>query len=103
MAKNPVTASERRGILVVAALALLIIGTAFLTNRCDRSSLPTPPPEVKTVTLPDTLSPDSLQTAGKKIRKGGKNHTDSLRRKKKGRKGKAKKTYRTRSPLDEPV
>lgn len=106
MAKNPVTASERRGILVVAALALLIIATIFFVNRCVRSSESLPPPEVKIISLPDTVSSDSLPSKDKreKRKKRKKHESDTLRHKKKGSsKGKTKKFYRTRSPLDETV
>lgn len=35
MKKNPLTSSERRGVIVVAALALFITGIGLIFRQCD--------------------------------------------------------------------
>ena len=98
--KNPLTAAERRGIIVVAVIALLITGAGMLVKRCDR-----PDPEELKMNAPQVevlLSADSLNasdTIGRKKRKGRK-------KKKSARTGKMRAdtvSYHKRDPLDEIV
>ncbi|MBD5358625.1 MAG: hypothetical protein HDR88_16835 [Bacteroides sp.] len=99
--KNPLTASERRGILVVAAISLLITGCGWGVAMCGRSEAEEMTPEVEVL-----LHGDSLTSKGTTDKK-----SSTERGKKKGRrdsvsssvKKKDKKVYRKRSPLDEPV
>lgn len=100
MARHPVSASERRGIIVVAALALLITGSGIITSTCSLRNRHGHEPEITTLTLPS--SSDSLQ----KNDSGKSSKTDSLKKKgkkKKGNSSRTPKTYRKRNPLDETV
>ncbi len=98
MAKNPITASERRGIIAVAALALLITGAGLWLSRCGRQETTVTPEEVQ-ILLDGSSSGngykgDSLSIKDKSKKEG-----------KRGRNGKKKgnKSYRDRSHLDEHV
>lgn len=113
MAKQSITASERRGILVVAALALIITGSGFFLNRCKGDDIPPPPPEISIVSPADSLGTDSLKSGAKGSnargdkKRGGFHRNDSINRKDKrsrrSSKPKEKRTYHKRSPLDEPI
>lgn len=98
MMKNPVTASERRGILVVAALALAVTGCGFLMSLCNRGVPEVPPPEVEVLVRGDSVQgKDSRGKSGKRRKRNSKK--DSV-----GNAGnKAPKKYRRRNPLDEGV
>lgn len=108
MAKKSYSASERRGILVVAALALLITSSGFIISRCNQPDASEKLPQDKIQTI---VSPDS--TDNHKSASHNKELTPADSTKKKGKKGKRKKsgsshskdrkTYRKRSPLDEPI
>lgn len=96
--KNPLTASERRGILVVAAIALIITGCGWGISRCDRSEPDEPLPEIEVLVHGDSsLTQKEEEVTPKPKRKRRKAVNDSTSSKKK----KGKKVYRQRSPLDE--
>ena len=99
MSRSSYTASERRGIIVIAILALLFIGSGVTLSLCGR------PRELKKeipVVIEHPEMVDSLamsvreETAGKKKKERKKSGINSSV-------SKEKKTYRRRSPLDEPV
>lgn len=103
--KNPLTASERRGIIVVAAISLLITGAGMVVSRCDR-----PDPEELERNAPRVevlLSADSLQandTVTQKNRKTrGKGKTRGKKKSARTGKVRADSMYLTRNPLDETV
>lgn len=96
MKKNPLTASERRGILIVAGIALLLTGGGWIVSRCQRPPIDVSPQEVTILMHGDSLSSDKDKMQKKRKRKTRK---DSVSSKKK----KVKKTYRQRNPLEEPV
>ena len=98
MMKNPVTASERRGIIVVAVLALLITGGGWLVSTCRRQSPETVPPEVAVLVRGDSVGDGVGESSGKR-KKNRKDSTGSS----KSSKSKSPKTYRRRSPRDESV
>lgn len=108
------TSSERRGILILAILSLLITGVGLCVAYCDRPATTIEPKEVEVllrgeptyVTGTDSIARarrDSLQKLRKDslrtLRKDSlrKLRRDSFRKKSK----KAPKTYRRRSPIDE--
>lgn len=105
MAKNPLTSSERRGIVAVAALALLITGGGICLSRCGM-----PEPMVTPADVEILLDGTSLKNEGKDS-PAGKGKRDSAKRKrrqkndslsdKKNQKG--TRIYRKRSLLDENV
>ena len=103
MSRSSYTASERRGILAVAIVTLLIIaiglGVSVWQEKADAES------DIPTV----KEYPELIDSVAVKKRKEEK--VNSSKNKNKGRKKsktsanktKTKKTYRQRSPLDEPV
>lgn len=93
--KNPLTASERRGVIAIAALALLITAGGFLfsiSGSSDAQELPEP--TVETIVDGDTVKPE---------KPGRKKKEKKARKYKKASKKKQKKNYGRRNPLDEPV
>lgn len=113
--KNPMTASERRGILTVAAIALLIIGAGWLLSTCRYVATPPSPPEIETLVNGGSKSnsASSSDTSGSSKDKSDSKSSDksnSTNKKSKSRKDslsgsktKSTKTYRRRSPRDEEV
>lgn len=110
--KNPLTASERRGILIVAAISLLVTGGGMLINRCGRPDsglLEENVPQVEVLLSQDSLeaasSSDSAKSAKKRSKRKsartGKMRADSVSGSKKS--PKVKRVYRRRTPLDELV
>ncbi|MDE6444176.1 MAG: hypothetical protein K2K64_07140 [Muribaculaceae bacterium] len=101
MARHPVSASERRGILVVAALALLITASGIITSECSRIKTADQEPTMTVIDVKAGVESQDSAKAGTTVRK------DSLQGKGKKRKGssssRSPKSYRRRNPLDEPV
>lgn len=99
--KNVLTASERRGIIVVAALALLITGSGWVVSMCQRNMPDEEMPEVEVLVSGDSVIDVAGGVDGKseKTRKRKKERFDSLGNKS----SKTPKTYRRRSPRDESV
>lgn len=111
MKRHPITSSERRGLVALAIICMLVIGIGLGVSYCGRSSTPLEPPEVEVVYEPDSAEmarADSISKARRKARR------DSLRRVRRDSLRKARgtrsrssartpKTYRQRSPIDEPV
>lgn len=118
MAKNSYTSSERRGIIAIAALAILITVAGLGLSLCDRNNddVATTPSVYPMEAMADTIVFSDLKS-NKKTRENSKKKITSSReslnstkegshsRKKspKHKKEKQKKTYRQRSPLDEPI
>lgn len=111
MAFHPLSASERRGILVVAALSLLITGGGLCVSYCDRPQQVIDPHEVEVLMERDSLSEAQADSVAKVRRKSlQKQRRDSIRRAKGKMKNKSggsrkreEKVYRRRSPIDEPA
>lgn len=109
MAKNPLTSSERRGIIAVAALALLITGGGICLSRCGMPEPMVTPADVEILLDGTSLKNEGVDSV--KDSPAGKGKRDSAKRKrrqkndslsdKKNQKG--TRIYRQRSLLDERV
>ena len=94
MSHSSYTASERRGIILIAIVSLLILCAGVILSVCGRQ---TNLEEGEVIELPQMI--DSVRIK----------ETETIMKKKDGRKAsrsnktKSEKTYRRRSPLDEPV
>lgn len=64
------TASERKGIIAVAVVALAITGAGLLTARCNRGSVENevavPAFETETIMAPDSVKTDKERTGEKR-------------------------------------
>lgn len=98
MSRSSYTASERRGVLAIALVALLIIGLgagiSFFNNSAEAENEPL-------IVKEQPQMVDSMAMKDKKQKKDSK--SKSKKKSKSSPKTKTKKTYRQRSPLDEPV
>lgn len=102
--KNPVTSSERKGVLIVAAIALAVTGAGAVVARCDR-----PDPMASQEDIISILYSDSV--IGNESRRVESLNDDSTLPTSRGKQKKTKKqksqkkqtSYPDRSPLDEPV
>lgn len=96
MSFSSYTSSERRGILAVAFVSLVIIGLGlFFSIKNDR---PENIEEVGVVEMPELI--DSV---AKQKNKDLPSQRKGKQKASKPKKSKQKKTYRRRNPLDEPV
>ena len=108
MPSHPLTASERRGILIIAALALLITGAGLCVSHCGRSTPTIDSHDVEVLYRPDgKAQPDSIANLRKGSRKStrkdsGRGSSKSTRMHQ-GTSKKSQKVYHRRSPRDEEV
>ena len=106
--KHPLTSKERRGLVAVAAAALLCIASGFIFRNCGSRNASSVPQVVivnnDSVTSPDaprdSVSEKSVTGTRKRNKKSG--DSEKRKRSRKAKKQKAEKVYPTRSPLDEP-
>lgn len=116
MSSHPFTSTERRGILIVAALSLLITGAGLFVSYCDRPASTIEPQDVEMLYKPDPVKAAYADSVAKAMRKARRDslrkvrrdslrnlRRDSLRRHGKMKSKRAVKTYRRRSPIDEPA
>ena len=99
MFNNSYTASERRGVIVIALIALLIMGIGAgvtLYNKSEGANERAP----KVVEYPEMI--DSVAVKEQKA-EPSKKKTSKTKSVSKKSTSKSKKVYRRRSPLDEPV
>ena len=109
--KNPLTSKERRGLVAVAAAALLCIGEGFIFRSCGSRNAGGAAEKVVIVdndSVWGAARGDSVEAAGDRqdsiVRKSRRSKSESSNGKR-GRgtkKQRAEKTYPSRSPLDEP-
>lgn len=103
MGRNTITSSERRGIIAIAFLALLIVGGGMVLSRCGGHESMMTQEEIEILLKSDSVprNDDSVKRGkGRNGRAGkGKNRKDTLNDKGK----KSGKTYRRRNFLEEPV
>lgn len=117
--KHPLTSKERRGLVALAAAALLCIGAGFIFRNCGSRNAPASVividnDSVKTEgtdTSKFSENPELLRKSEKtgKSRKSDKSGKDSVngkrarRAKRANKKTAPERTYPTREPLDEPI
>lgn len=96
------TSSERKGILIIAGIALAITGLglvfSFIGSNIGHEDNK---PEITTVINQDSVSSDENEMDDRQKNKKNKSDKKSSSGTKKS--SKPKKTYRTRNPLDEDV
>lgn len=106
--KNPLTSKERRGLMAVAAAALLCIASGFAFRNCSSRK----PASGATVTIVDEesvtgvrLDSASKDSISRKDRKNNKSESGNGKRSRrlKRQKSSSERNYPTRSPLDEPI
>lgn len=116
--KHPLTSKERRGLVAVAAAALLCIASGFIFRNCSsRDALRANPEDISIITNQDSLSTaeagqhvlsdkttdDNLSNGKRNRRIKRRNSSKSSGEKKqKNKKNKTPKTYPTRDPLSQP-
>ena len=100
------TATERRGVLAIAIIALLLIGAGVGISYFKGESLQKTPTVVE---LPEMIDSTTNEDTQKEVSISDRKNKPATNRKKKqtstkkSAKDGAKKTYRKRSPNDEPV
>ena len=81
MKKNPLTSSERRGVIVVAALALFITGIGLIFRQCDSKDDDISPADREILVDGDSLNnaaKESAEVNGKRARRKRRNRSDSV-------------------------
>lgn len=99
MTRSSYTASERRGMLAIALIALMIMGGGICMTLWNKSEAETEKPPV-VIEYAEVIDSVSLKEKEGKVTGKTSSRTKSTTKKSKN---KNKKTYRRRSPLDEPV
>ena len=93
---KPLTSSERRGVIIVAIVALLVTGLGAVVSYWGRPSIPENLEEVENLSQVDTVF--------EKTNKKSKRESSAAKKKKKKKTStKKRKTYSRRSPIDEEV
>lgn len=97
MSRSCYTSSERRGILLIAFIVLLLIASGVVLSLCGR-------PREKVEEIPVVVEHPELIDSTAMIQKGKEKANKTSRKKTAGKtRVKEQKVYRQRSPLDEPV
>lgn len=99
MSHSSYTASERRGIILIAVVSLILVGVGFGFTLCDRH--PSRDEAYPIVEQHDELIDSTAAPASKKEKDSKKSKKRKARES--SAKPSSKKTYRRRSPRDEPV
>ncbi len=108
--KHPLTSKERRGLVAVAAAALLCISSAFIFRNCSSHHYNSKGDSTGIVLEKDSLNSSNHSNNSKfsnhrsnRSDKSNKSYRSKNSNKKKGaKKEKTPKTYPTRDPLSEP-
>ncbi|MCH5223547.1 MAG: hypothetical protein J1E82_05850 [Muribaculaceae bacterium] len=100
MSAKSYTASERRGIIAIAVIALIIIGAGIGFSFFEKSNMQNDAEVVELKEAVDTLSNKKIPEVKSQKRKQGGSTKKAI---KKAKSKKSPKQFRRRSPLDEPV
>ena len=106
--KHPLTSKERRGLVAVAAAALLCICSGFIFRQCASRSVGSAPSSVimDADSLPKTAGRDSADAGRDSItgKSGGKKKStvSNGKRTRRAKRRNTEKTYPTRDPLSQP-
>lgn len=105
MGKRPVTSSERKGILAVAAIALIVTGIGLAASFADNHGDSDPAVTMQVIhqNILTTDSANSVNTDSLSTPNSNKKTKSSGRKKDSSSSGNQPKTYPRRSPLDEHV
>ena len=71
MARNPVTSAERRGVIALVAVTLLVTIAGFIHRSCVNSTLPPPSSPVPAIAPADTASASQPKDSHRRKRKKG--------------------------------
>ena len=97
MSHSSYTASERRGILAIAIIALLIIGLGAGMTVCNRNT-------ADAENIPVVVDhPEMIDTIAVKANREKKKKDNTKKKTSNSSSKKTNKEFRRRSPLDEPV
>lgn len=100
MARKQLTAAEKRGVLVLAAIVFIVIGAASLHN-CRRQTV-APVPDTSVASLaPDSIAEESSDSIRKRSHKKKKRSTSRRKRSRDTRKSSA--TYPSRDYLSDTI
>ena len=94
--KNGLTATERRGVIVVALVALIITAFGFFISKDQNENDTVMVEEVRVMAREDSVAEKEAKTSKKKSSK-------KSSKKKGGKSSAKKKQYGRRSPIDEEV
>lgn len=101
--KNPLTSKERRGLVAVAAAALLCVSSGFIVRNCTSfASMNTPDSHETPITdkaienKSESLAADTIVSKSKRKKSSGGRKTRKSKRKS------AEKNYPVRDPLSQP-
>lgn len=97
--KHPLSSKERRGLVAVAAAALLCIASGFIVRSCSHNALDNK--KSSTITTEKDSLDDASSNNHSKSHKSDKSHKTN-RAKKSKKSNKPKKSYPTRDPLSQP-
>lgn len=97
--KHPLTSKERRGLVAVAAAALLCIGSGFIFRSCSSHG----PISHSQVTVIDNDSVGVSRADSISGKSGKSSKSSKSEKSRKSKKPKSQKTYPSRSPLDQPI
>ena len=104
MSRNSYTASERRGVLAIALVVLLIIATGLgisLIGNGTSEEIEAAPVVKEYPEMVDSIAVETKKEKSDKNKKG--KQSNKKNKTKSAAKSKSKKETRKRSPLDEPV
>ena len=102
MSHSSYTASERRGIIAIALIAMIFVAAGLIFTLCERRVQNIQETPI-VITYPESVDSGALKVQKEKSSGRTKTKKTSDSKSKNNTKSKVQKTKRKRSPLDEPV